>query len=171
MTKILTLLMGCLLTVSAYAEITTSEQYKLDRAGGVWSQLKLGTELYEVQKAARYTFSYTDADHASAGTAVLGTIPAGAIVTRAYFRVSSGFTSQGTNAATINLQIGTTDVKAATAVSDAAFANTGIKAGVQDDTLANFLYVSSASSVKATWANYKLTAGALTLVVEYTMAQ
>jgi len=172
MTRLLFILIAFVLASPAFAVIDSNEAYVLDSfAGGVFSKYKVGTELKDTKKAATYVFKYTYGASASAGTYTFGSLPAGAVVTRAFYRVITGFTSEGSNAATIALRVGSTDVKAAAAVSTVSYSTTGLKAGVQDGTFSNYLLTSSNSTVTAVWANNKLTAGQLALVVEYVMAQ
>lgn len=160
----------------AFAALGVDGEYVLNNfAGGVFSKYKLGTELREVKKTAKYTFDfakYKRGTTVSIGTYVLGSLPKDAIITRSYVDVATGFTSEGTNAGTIAFHVqSANDIVTATAVSNALYANTGIKAGSQDDAIGNFLKLTANRNVTATVATQRLTAGKLNLVVEYVMSE
>lgn len=103
----------------------------------------------------------------------LGTIdlPVGAVITRAYYRVNTTFTS-ATDAATIAISIPTDDVAgivAATAISAGGNVwDAGNHEAIQTGTAANFSEITTdARTLTYTVAVEALTAGKLHLVIEY----
>lgn len=95
-------------------------------------------------------------------------LPIGAIITKAYFQVKTGFTSAGSTA-TIALKAQTAnDIYTATAVSG-AMGTPGIIAGVSDGAAANMITLTAERELVATVAVQALTAGKGFLVVEYTI--
>lgn len=119
----------------------------------------------------KMTISYSDLVD---GTSVAfgDALPAGAVITKATIHVTSGFTSDGDGSSTISLGAATaTDLKAATAVSDALWANTGYKAGVPVDTVATQVPLSAAGQMTAKLTiaatDTKLTGGQFDLWIEW----
>ena len=95
-------------------------------------------------------------------------IPSGAIVTKAFYQVKTGFTSASGNTGTIALSVvSANDLKTATAVSDASYSGAGFNAGVPDGTTTNMIGLTAEKELTATVAVAALTAGKLVLFVEY----
>ena len=93
------------------------------------------------------------------------TLPAGAILLFAFVDVETVPTSGG--AATLAIQVGSTDIVAAAAISGVPWSTTGLKAGVQDNTVANAHKSSSDEDVKAVVAVDSLTAGKVKVYLHY----
>ena len=123
---------------------------------------------------ARITFdcavvgNRTVAAHASAVT-----LPANAVVIGGFYEVNTAFTSAGTNTGTIAISVvGANDIVTATAVSDAMYGTTGLKAIVPKSNTpeATGIKCASAKAVTFTVATQALTAGKLTLFLDYVIS-
>lgn len=94
-------------------------------------------------------------------------IPDDAIIIRSWYEVTTTFTS-ATDAATIALAVGGVTLKTAVAISNGANPyDDGFVEGIQDGAASNFGKTSSQDKVAATVAVEALTAGVLTLFIEY----
>lgn len=142
--------------------------YQVKR-GPVKSESGLSTKY-----VARAVFDTAGTDSSGAANTTIAThglgvyLPAKAIITSAYYQVITGFTSAGGNAGTVALQAeGANDLVTATAVSNAIYGTTGIKACVPVQTAATMVQVSVERELKAVVAGQVMTAGKLMLTVEY----
>lgn len=131
-----------------------------------------------VQKKARVIFDSAGTDSSGAANSAIGShgtgvfLPTKAIITRVYWENVTGFTSAA-NTATIAITANSAgDLKAATAVSNAAYSTSGTFAdGVQGGAAANFVQCSAEREIVLTVAVQALTAGRLVLWVEYAQGE
>jgi hypothetical protein len=121
----------------------------------------------------KFSVSYGDLNTAGSGSAALfGTeIPVGAIIVRAFAKVSTSFAGDGDSGSTlsIGIQDQSVDVKGATALSGWA---AGFVEGIQAGAAANMLSVAtSAKQLAVIWTaggtDTVLTDGAMTVYVQY----
>lgn len=97
-------------------------------------------------------------------------LPAGAIITQAYYEVLTTFVTASADAGTIALKAGSTTLVTAVAVSDGSNPwDAGIKACIQTGTAATMSKISSDSNLTLTIAGQIASAGKLRLFVEYTI--
>jgi len=126
----------------------------------------------------RLTLHYDFAtDGGAIGTVTLrgGALPDNAIIDRAWYEVTTTFTS-ATDAATIGLGVATDDatgIVAATAISGMGnIWDAGIQAAIDPSTVADFTTKTTAArDIIATVAVEDLTAGALVLHIEYSVSE
>lgn len=120
-------------------------------------------------------FTFDASAGVSAGAVAIGRIPAGSIITRAWYEVLQTFTS-ATDAATISLGIATDDpagVVAAVAINNGANPwDHGFHEAIQTGAAPAFsTKTTSTRNLEATVAGETLTAGRLNLVVEYVVSE
>ena len=132
----------------------------------------LGTVVDQARRVQRFTISYSDLVDGSA--VVFGEfIPDNAVVTRTWYEVITTFVGDTDDSSTIKLGLEDqdNDVVAAVAISDVSNPwDAGFAAGIQDDTVANFLKLSAQRKLAATWtsnADSALTAGLMYVFVEW----
>lgn len=137
------------------------------------------------------SFAYNGTDSAGAANSATGShglgvyIPANAVIVKAFYNVDSIFTSGGGDAATIALTVESAgDLKAAIAISDATNVwDPGLHACLPGEfaldgnaltaiasaaaRAASFVKTTAKREVTVTVASQALTAGELTLVIEY----
>jgi hypothetical protein len=102
------------------------------------------------------------------GAKELGAVlPAGAILTRAYYEVITPFTTAGANAGTIALKVGATNLKAAAAATDTASWGAGRKDGIQTGAASVMSKITADSNLIIEFAGQVATAGKLQVFVEY----
>lgn len=134
----------------------------------------------QAKQVARLKFDATGGKTAAAynlvdaATGAPVTFPIGTRITRAWYEVTTTFTSAGSDAGTISLGVPTDDaagIVAAIAISDVSNPwDAGLHEGIQTGTATNFgEKFTAARSIVATVATQSLTAGVLQLVVEYTV--
>lgn len=118
---------------------------------------------------AEYLVDATSQQNGSVGTHFLGlTLPKGAIVMQTIVDVETiPLDDAGGGTATLALTIGATNIIAAAAVSGAPWSTTGLKAGVQDDTVANAAKLSADSNVNAVVAVDNITAAKVKVYLEF----
>ncbi len=107
------------------------------------------------------------------GTYGLGvTLPSGAIITRAFYKVGTTFVSAGADAGTIALQSEAAgDLVTAVAISDAGNPwDAGLHEAKADGTAAKMVALTADRELKAVVAGQALTAGKMTLFVTYVQA-
>ena len=98
-------------------------------------------------------------------------LPANAVITRSYYLVNTGFTSASSNTGTIAITNQTAgDIKAAVAVSDATYANAGANDGIVTGAATTHIVNTAERQLTFTVAVAALTAGKLTLCLEYYIA-
>lgn len=98
-------------------------------------------------------------------------IPANAVITRAYYVVNTAFTSASGNTGTIAITDQTAgDIKAAVAVSDATLVGAGANDTIVSGAATTHIINTAERQLTFTVAVAALTAGKLTLVVEYYIA-
>jgi hypothetical protein len=126
-----------------------------------------------VQKKAKIIFDFSALDSAGVANSAIGThgsgvfLPTKAIITRAYWQINTGFTS-ASNTATIAINSnGAGDIKAATIVSNAAYVAAGFQDGVPTGAASAFIACTAEREITFTVATQALTAGKLTLFIEY----
>lgn len=103
------------------------------------------------------------ADGGAVGTILLPVkLPLGAIVSRAVIRVTEAFTSGGSATVAVGLNT-TTDMRGATAIASL----TGTVAGVPDGAAANMVRLTAERQLGVTIAVAALTAGAMTIYIDY----
>jgi hypothetical protein len=131
-----------------------------------------------VPKVAKATFDTAALDSSGVANTTIAAhglavyIPNKAVVTRAWYEVNTTFTS-ATDAATIALKVNSAnDLKSAVAISNGANAwDASIVDGIPVDTAATRIKITAERELTATVAVEALTAGKLTLFVEYIEAQ
>ena len=95
-------------------------------------------------------------------------LPIGAVISRAYYYVKTGFTSAGGNAGTIALNSNAAgDLLVAVAVSNAVLGTTGFKETLALGTAASMISLSAERELQVTVAGQVMTAGKLILYVEW----
>jgi hypothetical protein len=142
-------------------------QTDVDNLNNANGESKLSRHLGDRFGRARCEFSATGGKAIGAHTLGL-TIPKGSVITKAYYRVLTTFTS-ATDAATIALSIvGANDVVSAVAISNGANPwDAGNFATIVTATVSTWLATTADSAVTATVAVEALTAGKLVLWVEW----
>ena len=139
--------------------------YKFHNNGPALAGSNVIGEKVKLHKTFRYNFTQDPN-----GTVNIGEVPTGAVITNAWYHVTSGFTS-ASSTATCAMGITTDDaagIKAATLVNDADLALNAIVQCIPNTAVAN--YTTAATAIRAlrfVIAVQDLTAGALDLHVEY----
>jgi phosphoenolpyruvate synthase/pyruvate phosphate dikinase len=101
------------------------------------------------------------------------TLPANAVVIGGFYEVNTAFTSAGGNAGTVALMISSAnDLVTATAVSNAIYGATGLKAIVPKSNTpeGTGIKCATAKEITATVAGQALTAGKLTIFLHYVVS-
>lgn len=125
-----------------------------------------------IKKVAKATYDFAVNGGAISAIGLGVTIPAKAVITRAWVDVIQTLTSAGADAGTIALHAeGADDLVAAVAISAATDWDEGIREGIPVDTAATSIKLTVARELTATIAVQVLTAGKFALVVEYVMTE
>lgn len=163
---------------SVFANITTDQEYLLNRSGSVASKVQLGTLVNRTHNLLVAKYSYAVQGGTTANDISLLTnlgdpksyavLPANAVIKNVWVNVISAPTSGGS--ATIALKaVNAADLLAATAISSLG---TGVvKQGKPfNSTTTTWIKTSAAQTIKATVATATLTAGKFNVFIEYVLS-
>lgn len=177
------LLVGCFMSLSSFAALTTAQEYMLNNyMGPVANKVSLGTEVKEVKKVAKIIFdvALTGKDsagktigHGSTGFHKFSALPDNAVITNVFVDVITPFTTGGTTS--VGFVYGTSQAITFFDIASSAgapWSTAGFKAGHQDGTLAAYSKTASATDMYVTvYGDAALSAGKAVFFVEYVVSE
>lgn len=175
MKTILVFLVIALFSSLAFANITSDQEYLLNRSGSVAAKTQLGTLLAKTPALLVAKYSYAVQGGSTAADVSLlrnlsdpksyAKLPAKAVVTHVWLEEISDLTGTGGHIAVYANNAA--DLVPVTAISGIASVRAGIPMG---QSVATYLKLQSEKTIKATISNAALTAGKFNVYIQYVIS-